>query len=348
MTAVVWLDSANAVTQRTRQLTDDLWRIRLDSACGLVVNVFLLRSKSAVALIDTGFPHTTEQLESALSELGLRVSDVTDVLYTHTHIDHIGGGVALADSWSPREWFWEGTEPAFSDVYAYLESVRSKPEWPVGFLPEACASDPLICEMHAKPRTPTRAGGTGLLVDPRGVSHGESVELGDYRFECVDGRGHDPFHCAWFCRRLGWLFSGDVIMAVPTPLVLGMGDEVGLWLGTLDRWESELDVTWLIPGHGMPTKLFQPSIARSRRSLVRLYDELSRQLNTGAPVEPLGVTRGVLPADRSRFSARSAVLLANVETLLSALEAEGVVEEIGEGRWLLRTRLPSLDAIGQR
>lgn len=312
------------------------------------MNVFLLRSRGSIALFDTGFPHTTAQLESALGELGLSVGDVTDVLYTHTHIDHIGGGVALAQSWSPREWFWEGTDPAFGDVYAYIESVRSAPEWPVGFLPEACLADPLICEMHAKPRTPTRAGGTGALSDPRGVSHGECVELGDYRFECVDGRGHDPFHCGWLCRRLGWLFSGDVIMAVPTPLVLGMGDEVGLWMETLDRWESELDVSWLIPGHGMPTKLFQPSIERSRRSLVRLYEELSRQLKTGSPVEPLAVTRGVLPADRSRFGARSAVLLANVETLLSALAATGVVEEVEGGRWVKRNALPDLNAVGRR
>ncbi len=333
--------------RRTKQLTDDLWRIRLDSACGLVVNVFLLRSQGSIALIDTGFPHTTDQLDAALVELGLTIEAVTDVLYTHTHIDHIGGGAALAGRWTPREWFWGGTSPAFGDVYAYIESVRSSPEWPIGFLPEACAADPLICEIHAKPRTPTRAGGTGMLGDPRGISHGECVEIGAYRFECVDGRGHDPFHCGWLCRRLGWLFSGDVIMAVPTPLVLGMGDDVGAWMSTLDRWESELDVSWLIPGHGMPTKLFQPSIERSRRSLVRLYDELTRQLNAGSPIEPLRVTRGVLPADRSKFGARSAVLLANVETLLAALAAQGAVAHVGGGRWLKQTPLPSLEAVGR-
>ena len=96
----------------------------------------------------------------------------------------------------------------------------------------------------------------------------------------------------------------------------------------------------------MPTKLFHPSVARSRGFLERLYTELRRQLETDLPVEPLLVTRGVLPADRSRFGARSAVLLANVETLLAVLEARGVVASDGRGRWQRRASIPELTALG--
>jgi glyoxylase-like metal-dependent hydrolase (beta-lactamase superfamily II) len=331
---------------RTRQLTDDLWRLRIDSECGLVVNAYLLRSKGANCLVDTGFTHTAIHLEAALSELELSLDEISDVLYTHTHIDHIGGGVALAARWHPREWLWEGTEPAFGDMYEYLESIRTDPEWPIGFLPRSASSDPLVVEMHAKPRTPVRTTGPGTLAQPIGVPFGGSATIGDYTFECVDGRGHDPYHCAWLCRRTGWLFSGDVLMAVPTPLVVGMGDNASKWLATLERWESTLDVTWLLPGHGMPTKLFHPSITRSRRGLERLYTELCRQLETDRPVEPLSVTRGILPCDLSRFGARSAVLLANVQTLLTALEARGDVASIGEGLWVRRREFPALSAMG--
>ena len=326
----------------TRQLTDDLWRLRISSECGLVVNAYLLRSEDANCLIDTGFSHTTDQLEAALDEVGLRVADVTDVLYTHTHVDHIGGGVALAPRWSPREWVWEGTEPAFGDLYTYLERIRTSAEWPLGFLPSPSDADPVIVEMHAKPRVPIRTTGDGRLSSVQGVGFGETVTIGAYELECIDGRGHDPYHCGWLCRDRGWLFSGDVLMAVPTPLVAGMGDDVRQWLGTLERWERELDPSWLLPGHGMPTKLFGPSIARSRGALERLYGELCRQLDTGRPVDPLVVTRGILPADRSRFGARSAVLLANVETLLATLEARSLVARDSDRRWQKSRVLPSL------
>jgi glyoxylase-like metal-dependent hydrolase (beta-lactamase superfamily II) len=346
LTEGVRADTAGFMLARTRQLSDDLWRLRIDSECGLVVNVFLLRSGDAICLIDTGFTHTTEQLRDGLSGLGLPLEAVTDVLYTHTHADHIGGGVALGQAWCPHEWLWEGTTPAFGDLYPYLERIRSRPEWPIGFLSTTSKSDPLVAEMQSKPRTVLRTLGSGSLARPSGVPFGESVTIGEYTFECVDGRGHDPFHCGWFCRRNGWLFSGDVLMAVPTPLVIGMGDEVSTWLATLERWESSLEVSWLLPGHGMPTRLFHPSVARSRGSLERLYTELRRQLETDLPVEPLLVTRGVLPADRSRFGARSAVLLANVETLLAVLEARGVVASDGRGRWQRRASIPELTALG--
>lgn len=329
----------------TRQLTDDLWRLRITSECGLVVNAYLLRSDGAICLIDTGFSHTVDQLEASLDGLGLGVADVTDVLYTHTHVDHIGGGVALSPRWSPREWLWEGTEPAFDDVYGYLERIRTGAEWPLGFLPCPSDTDPLVLEMHAKPRAPIRTTGDGQLGRPLGVGFGERVAIGAYEFECVDGRGHDPYHCGWFCAETGWLFSGDVLMAVPTPLVAGMGDDVGVWMETLNRWERGLSVGWLLPGHGMPTKLFGPSIARSRSALVRLYGELCRQLDTGLPVDPLVVTRGILPTDRSRFGARSAVLLANVETLLSTLATRGDVVCADDGRWRRSGVLPTLEEL---
>lgn len=331
---------------RTRQLTDDLWRLRIDSECGLVVNAYLLRSGDSCCLVDTGFTHTISGLELALAEVGLALNAVTDVLYTHTHIDHIGGGVALGGQWHPREWLWEGTEPAFGDLYSYLEGIRTSPEWPIGLLSSDRSSDPIVVEMHAKPRTTLRTTGTGRLSNPRGVAFGETVTIGEYVFECVDGRGHDPYHCGWYCERLGWLFSGDVLMAVPTPLVVGMGDSATNWLATLRRWESTLDVRWMLPGHGMPTKLFGASVARSRTSLERLYGELRRQLETGKPVDPLLVTRGLLPADRSRFGARSAVLLANVETLLFTLESRGEVVSPRPGQWERLGPLSEFSAFG--
>ncbi len=54
-------------------------------------NVMLLRHKNFIALIDTGFPHTAKTLQARLKELNLKPSDVTHLIITHAHIDHIGG-----------------------------------------------------------------------------------------------------------------------------------------------------------------------------------------------------------------------------------------------------------------
>ena len=54
-------------------------------------NVMLLRHKNFIALIDTGFPHTAQTLQAQLKELNLKPSDITHLIITHAHFDHIGG-----------------------------------------------------------------------------------------------------------------------------------------------------------------------------------------------------------------------------------------------------------------
>lgn len=317
----------------------------MDSPCGLVVNVYALRSGDRVALVDTGFSHTADQVAEGLAELDLSPGDVTDVLYTHTHVDHMGGGVALAGRWRPAEWTWEGSEPAFGDWYAHAERARTPEGWPVGPVDASRADDPLVVQMRSKPRNPLRVAGDGRLADPRGVAFGEVVEVGELSFTCVDARGHDPFHCAWFEADRGWLFSGDVVLAVPTPLVARTGDCPGTWLGTLERWERELDVSWLLPGHGLPTRLFGPSLARSRASLARVYDAVSRRLGSGEVVDLLSLTRRVLPRDPSRYAARSSAVMSTLETLLMTLQRMGVVERVSGDRWRRVSEVPPMEAL---
>ena len=59
---------------------------------------YLLRSAERVVLVDTGFGGGT--LLESLAALGLQPSDVTDVVLTHLHFDHIG-------------WTSDGTAPTF-------------------------------------------------------------------------------------------------------------------------------------------------------------------------------------------------------------------------------------------
>lgn len=54
-------------------------------------NVVLISSKNYKAIIDTGFAHTKETLVSKLNALGLKPDDITHVIITHSHGDHVGG-----------------------------------------------------------------------------------------------------------------------------------------------------------------------------------------------------------------------------------------------------------------
>ena len=53
-------------------------------------NIVLVKAPNYHLLVDTGFASTTAVLQSALRDVGLQFSDITHILITHGHGDHIG------------------------------------------------------------------------------------------------------------------------------------------------------------------------------------------------------------------------------------------------------------------
>lgn len=93
----------------------------------LYINILLLRRDKEVVLVDAGFgPHTNTNwgwLADAMATIGIAFADVTHVLLSHSHVDHIGGLAANNKILFPnaavhvlREEldFWRAKEPDFS------------------------------------------------------------------------------------------------------------------------------------------------------------------------------------------------------------------------------------------
>lgn len=54
-------------------------------------NVMLLKGEGFNALVDTGYSHTQSTLKEKLQSHGLGFGDITHIIITHAHPDHIGG-----------------------------------------------------------------------------------------------------------------------------------------------------------------------------------------------------------------------------------------------------------------
>ena len=54
-------------------------------------NVLLIKHKDFIALIDTGFENTQDTLKNELAKLDVDFTDITHIIITHAHGDHIGG-----------------------------------------------------------------------------------------------------------------------------------------------------------------------------------------------------------------------------------------------------------------
>jgi glyoxylase-like metal-dependent hydrolase (beta-lactamase superfamily II) len=72
------------------QLAPGVWRVA--TAPRDLVNTFVLRDEDGqVTLVDAGTKRAPKVVVAALEQIGVHVTDVTRILVTHAHGDHVGG-----------------------------------------------------------------------------------------------------------------------------------------------------------------------------------------------------------------------------------------------------------------
>ncbi|GEM_PF-3433278 len=279
------------------ELEPNVWRLRVAQPRFAANYVYLLLG-DVPTLIDSGHPdpETQRQLTRGLADIGLRRSDLAQVLYTHTHLDHLGGGMA---SWNtpdlvhvehrlPRsavearvdvdfgdytirlhEWFaWMNCLPE----HPYLESLRRlRDAGPKGM--------PWLNIAEGLGRT------TGRPLDP-----GSVVEAGDLRLRVIDVHGHDPHHVAFVEESGRWAVTGDIIVGSPTPLVPPMDDDALPYRESLDRIGAEAPAR-IFPAHGLVFDDGPAAIAATAKTFDGFAESILRNLRrlsggtkpTGAP-----------------------------------------------------------------
>ena len=229
-----------------RPIAGGLTVLRQRGPGGLAVNVYVLEADGALTLIDAGYPGRTAELLEALEQLGHGADSIVRVVYTHTHIDHMGAGPDWAQLTS-AEHVIPRTALSFADDWdAAYNSISDWSPW----LFELIDDPAMIAAVRANPprRQPS---GRGRIEPVRVLEAGEALECGEYRLQSIPIPGHDPHHVCLVDKARGIAFTGDAVLAIQTPLSRVMGDSVDTYLESLDRLES-LGLEILYPGHGAP------------------------------------------------------------------------------------------------
>jgi glyoxylase-like metal-dependent hydrolase (beta-lactamase superfamily II) len=65
-------------------------------------NITFIRSGNSHVLIDAGTGMNYHALDKNLQNLGSSLSQITDIVLTHSHIDHIGGVIPIVEEGSPK------------------------------------------------------------------------------------------------------------------------------------------------------------------------------------------------------------------------------------------------------
>lgn len=235
-----------------------------DMALGEAVvetNVYLIRGSRGWLLVDSGWndPRTLEIFENGLKEIGIKFKDISQIVVTHSHLDHFGLAGKLKELSGARLLLHEG-ERRFVDPTGIdpAEVLRIMREWLYkNGIPE---SETVKIQKLPKgeikfmsPVMPDAVSFSGKLgpVDVF-LSGGERISTGLFNFEVIWTPGHSPGHICLYERAKKILISGDHILSEITP-------EIGLTpfssMSPLNDYVKslkslkKLEVELVLPGH---------------------------------------------------------------------------------------------------
>lgn len=205
------------------------------------LNSYVVKGNDRNLIIDTGFnrKRCLAAMEAGLDALKIDLSR-TDLFITHLHADHFGLVNHLATDTS-RIFFsrpdaeilenWEGFEP----MIAYA----GQNGFPEDELRQAIAQHP--GNKFGSEWVPA----FDILTD------GDRIDVGDFRFECIETPGHTLGHICLYERDRRLLISGDHILGDITPNIQCWADTANplrLYLDSLEKVRG-LAVDRVLPGH---------------------------------------------------------------------------------------------------
>jgi glyoxylase-like metal-dependent hydrolase (beta-lactamase superfamily II) len=258
------------------RLAEDLWSVPVPIPDNPLryVSVYVLAGPSALTLIDAGWDsdEAWDHLIRGLAEIGASIGDVSGVLVTHQHFDHIG----LARRITAASGAWVGMHPADRDAIMRPEyrqadlARRREREWLVylGAPPQEAAR--VVGDEH-DPRGRT-------VIPDRDIEDGDILELPGWSLRAVHTPGHTPGHLCFADRRSGRFFSGDHILPRISPNISADRrpgvDALGCFLASLEK-VGELAVGEVLPAHEWRFRGLRDRVAQLRDHHERRLAELA-------------------------------------------------------------------------
>ena len=204
----------------------------------LNANHFVYRSESPV-LIDTGYIADFSETEKLITDLGVILSDISLIINTHTHCDHIGGNRIIQQR--------SGCDIALHEVGRYF--IDTLDDWSTWWRYYNQDAD--------------------FFTVTRTLQDGEVIAIGPHEFQVIYTPGHASDGIVLYNRREKVLISSDTLWendsAVMTLRVEGSRALFHM-RESLEKLES-LDVNRIYPGHGRPFSDLKGAIAKSKEKI---------------------------------------------------------------------------------
>jgi glyoxylase-like metal-dependent hydrolase (beta-lactamase superfamily II) len=254
---------------------------------------------------------------------------LTRVVVTHFHPDHMGNAGWLTERWQAGLWCtqaeWLYAQWAWLSRDAATHERRLAHYRRHGCGEEALAQ--LAGRLNPYPKlVPTVAPAFHRIRD------GDALVIGGRRWEVVTAYGHAPEHACLSCRGADVLISGDQVLPKITTNVSvwpeqPMANPLRLYLDSLDRFRPLPATTLVLPSHGLPFRGLHARLDQLREHhAARLAEAMDALVEPRSAAELVPILfRRELDPHQLGFALGEAL------AHLSFLEADGrVVRQVGE------------------
>lgn len=238
------------------------------------INSYVIRGSNRTLMVDTGLnrKECMDAMQAGLDELDVHLR-ITDFFITHLHADHYALLPRLVTDTS-RVYFNEpdAERHARGSIREEVISQARAHGFPERELQSALRNLPWF-----------RYG--GRLDMPLSIVHqGDTIEIGPYRFLCIETPGHTRGHMCLYEPDKKILFSGDHVLGDITPNIQAWSDDwnpLREYFVSLDKvYELEVDV--VLPGHRSVFKNYRERIRELRQHHSQRAEQVLTILETGA------------------------------------------------------------------
>lgn len=206
------------------------------------VYVYLVTGEKTSVLIDTGVFPSRKDVLAFISDAGKTPEDISEILISHAHTDHIGALHSLKEQLN--------CPAASSELSAlWIEDVDK--------------------QFHERPVPNFKEFVEGSAVIERNIQDGDVIELGGSTLVTHAAPGHERGQLAFFHQEDGVLFTAD---SIPVPGEMPVYEDLSAELATLRRLQAVegikvLLMSWDDPYEGTEniSKVFDDALAYVQR-----------------------------------------------------------------------------------
>jgi glyoxylase-like metal-dependent hydrolase (beta-lactamase superfamily II) len=249
------------------------------------LNSYLIKSEDRNLLIDTGLNYTMafKSVCNDLAGVGVGIEDLTDILVTHFHVDHVGMIHRFTKASENVRVFIHKVEAELSKVISaeskdHTETVRNFLE--VNGAPSSISLG--LQKYHPAFNTPQAYIELATKAVP--IEDGKEFSIDSYNFKVLWTPGHSPGHVCLHEPSLKVLVSGDHLLPTITPHVSQFMEDMKPLSDYLDSLikTQRLDVEIVLPGHEKPFSNHKERIEQLKKHHKQRLGEIVDELKKGS------------------------------------------------------------------